>query len=89
VNEDVTGSKTFISKGYKFFIITGEIANEGEEREKLLKELEYTKGFLASVDKKLSNEKFVASAPVNVLENERKKRDDALSKIAMLEQSLS
>ena len=89
VNEDVTGSKTFISKGYKFFIITGEVANEGEEREKLLKELEYTKGFLASVDKKLSNEKFVASAPANVLENERKKRDDALSKIAMLEQSLS
>ncbi len=87
--EDVTGSKTFISKGYKFFIITGEVANEGEEREKLLKELEYTKGFLASVEKKLSNEKFVSSAPANVLENEKKKRDDALSKIAMLEQSLS
>ncbi len=89
VKEDVTGSKTFISKGYKFFIITGEVANEGEEREKLLKELEYTKGFLASVDKKLSNEKFVSSAPANVLDNEKKKRDDALSKIAMLEQSLA
>ena len=89
VKGDVVGSKTFISKGYKFFIITGEVANEGEEREKLLKELEYTKGFLASVDKKLSNEKFVSSAPANVLDNERKKRDDALSKIAMLEQSLA
>ncbi len=89
VKEDITGSKTFISKGYKFFIVTGEIANEGEEREKLIKELEYTKGFLASVDKKLSNEKFVASAPPSVIENEKKKREDALSKIAMLEQSLA
>ncbi|HLP51842.1 MAG TPA: valine--tRNA ligase [Chitinophagales bacterium] len=89
VKEDVAGSKTFIAKGYKFFVVTGEQANEGEEREKLLKELEYTKGFLASVDKKLSNEKFVASAKPEVVENEKKKRDDALSKIAMLEQSLA
>ncbi len=87
--EDVQNAKTFISKGYKFSIVTGEVANAAEEREKLLKELEYAKGFLASVDKKLSNEKFVASAPANVLDNERKKRDDALSKIAMLEKSLT
>ncbi len=89
VNEDVSGGKAFISKGYKFFVVTGEVENAGEEREKLLKELEYAKGFLASVEKKLSNEKFVASAPPAVLENEKKKRDDALSKIAMLEQSLT
>jgi valyl-tRNA synthetase len=89
VTEDQAGSKTFISKGYKFFIITGEVADEGEEREKLLKELDYTKGFLASVEKKLSNEKFVASAKPAVVESEKKKRDDALAKIAMLEQSLA
>lgn len=89
VTEDQPGSKTFISKGYKFFIITGEVADEGEEREKLLKELDYTKGFLASVEKKLSNEKFVASAKPAVVESEKKKRDDALAKIAMLEQSLA
>lgn len=87
--EDIVGCKTFISRGYKFFIVTGEVANDGDEREKLLKELEYTNGFLASVDKKLSNEKFVASAPANVLANEKKKKEDALSKIAMLEQLLA
>ncbi len=89
VEQDQPGTKTFISKGYKFFILTGEVENAGEEREKLLKELDYAKGFLASVEKKLSNEKFVASAKPEVIENEKKKRDDALSKIAMLEQSLA
>lgn len=89
VKEDVAGTKTFISKGYKFFVATGEQANEGEERERILKELEYAKGFLASVDKKLSNEKFVASAKSEVVASERKKREDALAKIAMLEQSLA
>ncbi|MFN8323580.1 MAG: valine--tRNA ligase [Chitinophagales bacterium] len=89
VTEEVSGTKSFISKGYKFFIATGQTANEGEERERLLKELDYTKGFLASVEKKLSNEKFVSSAPAAVLENEKKKREDALNKIAMIQQSLA
>ena len=89
VNEDMTGVKTFISKGYKFFIVTGEVANAQYEKQKLLKELEYTKGFLASVEKKLSNDKFVSSAPAAVIESEKKKKADALSKIAMLEQSLA
>ena len=88
VGEEQAGTKAFIAKGYKFFIATGQVENAEDEREKLVKELEYTKGFLNSVDKKLSNEKFVASAPASVLENENKKRADALSKIAMLEQSL-
>ena len=88
VGEEQAGTKAFIAKGYKFFIATGQVENAEDEREKLVKELEYTKGFLNSVDKKLSNEKFVASAPAAVLENENKKRADALSKIAMLEQSL-
>jgi valyl-tRNA synthetase len=88
-DNDVAGAKSFIVKGYNFFVITGEVANSGEERDKLLKELEYTKGFLASIDKKLSNEKFVSSAPAQVLENEKKKREDAVKKIAILEQSLT
>jgi valyl-tRNA synthetase len=89
VKEDMPKSKTFIAKGYKFFVITGEQEDAGAEREKLLKELEYAKGFLASVEKKLSNEKFVNSAPATVLDGERKKKEDALQKIKMLEASLN
>ncbi|MBS1612201.1 MAG: valine--tRNA ligase, partial [Bacteroidetes bacterium] len=87
--EDVKGAKAFIAKGYKFFVSTGEVADEAGEKDKLQKELEYAKGFLASVDKKLSNEKFVANAKAEVLEGEKKKREDALQKIAILEQSLA
>ena len=56
---------------------------------KLTEELNYTKGFLRSVQGKLSNEKFVAGAPEQVIANERKKEADALAKIAMIEQSLA
>ncbi|MBP6001728.1 MAG: hypothetical protein KA513_05790, partial [Flavobacterium sp.] len=52
-------------------------------------ELEYTKGFLKSVQNKLSNEKFVNGAPEKVLEMERKKEADALAKISTLEQSIA
>lgn len=60
-----------------------------KEREALLKDIEYQKGFMASVDKKLSNEKFVNSAKPEVVEMERKKKADAESKIKALEESLS
>ena len=55
---------------------------------KLKEELAYQKGFLASVQKKLSNERFVSNAPEKVISNERKKEADALAKIAMIEESL-
>jgi len=86
--EELKQLKGFVVKGYKFFVDTGTVTDAAAEREKTLKELEYAKGFLASVEKKLSNEKFVASAPANVLDSEKKKRDDALQKIKMLEESL-
>jgi valyl-tRNA synthetase len=89
VADDKQGLKTFLAKGYKFFVLTGKEGDgAAEEREKLLKELEYTRGFLASVEKKLSNEKFMASAKPQVIESETKKKEDALKKIAVLEQSL-
>ena len=59
------------------------------EREKLQKEIEYNQGFLNSVRKKLSNEKFVAGAPEQVIANERKKEADALAKIAQIEEQLA
>ena len=53
-----------------------------------MKDLEYTKGFLESVEKKLANEKFVANAKPDVLANEQKKRDDAIAKIKAITESL-
>lgn len=88
-NEELKGMKAFMVKDRQFFVNTGSVSDAAEERKKLLDELEYTKGFLASIEKKLSNEKFTASAPPAVVETERKKKEDALKKISILEQSLS
>ncbi|HNK85474.1 MAG TPA: hypothetical protein PKL41_09740, partial [Flavobacteriales bacterium] len=59
------------------------------EAKKAEEELNYLRGFLASVDKKLSNERFVNGAPPQVLENERKKKADAEAKIKALEERLA
>ncbi len=89
VDGAVNSALTFRVKSNEYFVpIAGNI-NIEEEIAKLTEELEYTKGFLASVEKKLSNEKFVAGAPEQVIANERKKQADALAKIATLEQSIT
>jgi valyl-tRNA synthetase len=76
-------------KSTEFFIpLEGKLDAE-KEREALLKDLEYQRGFMTSVDKKLSNEKFVSSAPPKVIEMERKKKADAEAKIKALEESLA
>ena len=62
--------------------------NLEEEKEKIIKELEYYKGFLNNVNKKLENENFVNKAPASVIENEKKKQQDALKKIESLEELL-
>ena len=59
------------------------------EKAKIEEELNYTKGFLQSVYKKLQNDKFMAGAPEKVVELERKKEADALSKIKILEEKLA
>lgn len=63
--------------------------DKDSQREKLLKDLNYLKGFLISVDKKLSNDKFVQNAKPEVIELERKKKRDAEEKINIIQQSLS
>lgn len=72
----------------EFFIPLSEGVDLEAEREKIQKEIDYLKGFLASVDKKLSNERFVSNAPEKVIELERKKAADAQEKIEGLEKSL-
>ena len=89
VSEKVDGALSYRVKSNEYFIpITGNIDVEAEIA-KLTEELIYTKGFLKSVEAKLSNEKFVAGAPEKVLEMERKKQTDSLAKIATIEQSIA
>ena len=87
-NDKISNANSFIAQGNEYFIPFGENIDLEAERLKLEEELEYTKGFLNSVLKKLHNEKFVAGAPEQVLANERKKEADALEKIAILEEKL-
>lgn len=89
VTDKVDGALSYRVKSNEYFIpITGNIDVEAEVA-KLTQELNYTKGFLKSVQAKLSNEKFVNGAPEKVLEMERKKEADALAKIATIEQSIA
>jgi valyl-tRNA synthetase len=80
---------SFVIKSTEFFIPMEGKIDAAKERESILKDLEYQRGFMISVDKKLSNEKFVNSAPPQVIEIERKKKADAEVKIKALEESLS
>lgn len=89
VTDKVDGALSFRVKSNEYFIpITGNI-NVEEEIAKLTIELNYTKGFLKSVESKLANAKFVAGAPEKVLANEKQKRADAQAKITTIEQSLA
>lgn len=89
VTEAVNGALTFRVKSNEYFVpVTGAVDLE-EEIAKLNQELEYNRGFLKSVQAKLSNEKFVGSAPEKVVAMERQKEADALAKIATIEQSLA
>jgi valyl-tRNA synthetase len=79
---------SFIVKSDECFIPITEKINVAEEKGNLLQEINYTKGFLEAVMKKLGNERFVANAPSDVVEKEQQKQADAESKLKILEESL-
>lgn len=79
------GSVTIMVGTDEYYIPVGERMDIGAEIEKLNNELLYTRGFLDKVMLKLSNNSFVNNAPSSVVETEKQKRDDALSRIASLE----
>jgi len=85
VNEKVSNSFSFITKNNEYFIPFGDEIDIDAEIEKLQKELDYALGLLKIVQKKLSNEKFVAGAPEQLVANERKKEADTATKIELLE----
>lgn len=86
--EALEGALTFRVKSNEYFVPMAGAINVEEEIAKLTEELNYTQGFLKSVQGKLKNEKFVSGAPEQVVANERKKEADALAKIETIEASL-
>ena len=89
VSEKAEGALSFIVKKTEYYIPLEGLIDVESELKKLKEELEYTKGFLASVEKKLSNERFVNNAPAQVVEREKKKKEDALAKIKALEEQIA
>ena len=83
------GAAAFMVGTTEYAIPLGNLINVEEELKKLEADLKYQEGFLQSVMKKLSNEKFVSKAPANVIEMERKKQADAETKIAALKESIA
>ncbi len=87
VNEESEGT-SFRVKSDEFFINLADEIDVETERENLQRELAYTQGFLDSVIKKLSNERFVQNAKGDIVEKERQKQADAEAKIVTLKEAL-
>ncbi len=89
VSEKDATAAAFMVGTTEYAVPLGNNINVEEELKKLEADLKYQEGFLQSVLKKLSNEKFVNNAPANVIEMERKKQADAEAKIATLKESIA
>jgi len=88
LSEKSPNALSFVVKNTEYVIpLDGKMDIE-EEKAKLIKELEYSRGFLNSVLKKLDNQRFVENAPPGVLQKELDKKSDAESKIAAIEKQL-
>ena len=87
--EKDAASASFMVRTTEFAVPLGNMINADEEIKKMEDEIKYLEGFLISVMKKLGNEKFVANAKPEVVENERKKKADAESKIKTLRESIA
>jgi valyl-tRNA synthetase len=87
--DKVAGAFSFVIKTTEYYIPLSASLDTDEERSRLLKDLDYHKGFLKSVQAKLANEKFVANAKPEIIDTERRKESDALSKIRAIEEQLS
>ncbi len=89
VSEKSSGSASFLVGTTEFAVPLGNLIDLDAERKKLEGELQRLEGFLVSVEKKLSNERFVQNAPAAVVEMERKKQADAQQKIASIRETLA
>ena len=89
IEEKLENAVSFMVGTTEFYIPMEDILDVDEEINKLTEELDYTKGFLSSVMKKLENERFVQNAPEKVVNMEKKKKEDAESKIKTLEERIN
>lgn len=87
VDTEPANAKSFIAGTEKYYVLLNQEIDVAAECAKIKQELEHQRGFVRSVEAKLSNERFVGSAPVQVVENERKKLADGLARIKILEDS--
>ena len=83
------GTSTFMIGTTEYAVQLGNLIDTEAEIAKMEAELKHLQGFLIGVQKKLSNERFVANAPAQVVELERKKQSDAETKIAALTESIA
>ncbi len=88
-NEKISNSNSFIVTGNEYFIPFGQSIDVSNEIVKIKETLDYTRGFLKTVQSKLQNQRFVDSAPVSIVNSERSKEMDALNKIKLLEEKLN
>ncbi|MCK5461710.1 MAG: valine--tRNA ligase, partial [Bacteroidales bacterium] len=86
--EKMEGAVSFRVQSAEFYIPLEEAVDASEELQKLEEELSYNRGFLKSVLAKLENARFVEHAPEQVVNKERKKKDDADKKIQVLEERI-
>ena len=89
IAEKANASASFLVGVTEYAIPLGNLIDADEEIKKMEAEIVYYEGFIASVMKKLGNEKFVANAKPEVVEAERKKKADAESKIASLKEGIA
>ncbi len=87
IDTEPANNKSFVSGTGKYYVEFEQKIDIAAECARVKQELEHQRGFLKSVEAKLSNERFVSGAPAEVVENERKKQADALARIEMLEES--
>ncbi|MBI1344211.1 MAG: valine--tRNA ligase [Terrimonas sp.] len=89
VQDPVNGAITVLVQKDKLYILSEQAGDPAAQKEQLLKDLDYLKGFLVSVEKKLGNERFVQNAKPEVVALERAKKADAEEKIRAIEESLA
>jgi len=87
-NAPANNSITVVVGKDKFFIQAEALLDTSSQKEQLIKDLDYQRGFLATVEKKLGNERFIQNAKPEVIEIEKKKKADAEAKIKAIEESL-
>lgn len=87
--DEISGAQSFLGLRNKYFLVLPVTLNIEAEKNDLLKEIEYTEGFITSVNKKLENPRFVSSAPAELVEKEKQKLEDGQLRLKALKERLS